>query len=118
MKPKKAIIEVRHVLWYNFMVCNGLRDTSIHEIQASLKKIRPALEKLYKGTLAVDDDHRVGLETYGYKSIEEIKRNLRYISDRWNCSYRIRWILDLIELDLSKLSDSIEKEQEYNEELL
>ncbi len=118
MRPETAVNKVRRVLWYNFMMRSELRDASIQEIQTSLKKIKPALEKLYKGTLVVDNDHRVGLETYGYESIDEIKKNLMYISDRWNCSYRIRWILDLIELNIYQLSNSIEKDREYNEEVL
>lgn len=39
-------------------------------------------------------DRRSGEETYGYKDEENIRGNLGYISDRWNCAFRIRWIID------------------------
>ena len=41
-------------------------------------------------------DLRSGAETYGYKNDEHTMYNLQYISDRWNCTLRVRWILDLI----------------------
>ncbi len=43
-------------------------------------------------------DVRNGYATYGYDSDEIILDNLQYISDRWNCQFRLRWVLDLLEL--------------------
>lgn len=43
-----------------------------------------------------EHDLRSGAETYGYQNDESIMYNLQYISDRWNCAFRIRWVLDLI----------------------
>jgi hypothetical protein len=43
-------------------------------------------------------DVRDGYATYGYDSDEIIIGNLQYISDRWNCQFRLRWVLDLLEL--------------------
>lgn len=61
-----------------------------------LKKNKKYLEICYKEALKFDKDYRTGEETYGYR-LRSIRDNLSYISDRWNCSFRIRWILDLIE---------------------
>lgn len=38
-----------------------------------------------------EPDFRRGTDTYGYGSIEG---DLEYISDRWNCEFRIQWLLD------------------------
>ena len=43
-----------------------------------------------------DDDYREGHETYGY---QDIQHDLRYISDRWNCAFRLKWLIDGIEGD-------------------
>lgn len=56
-------------------------------------------------------DTRSGHETYGYKSREEIEGQLEYISDRFNAVFRLRWLLDLLEIDLSKVpAETPEKE--------
>ena len=46
-------------------------------------------------------DDRSGKETYGYESIDSIKNNLNYIYGKWQCAFRVRWLLDLIESILS-----------------
>lgn len=38
-----------------------------------------------------ENDYRTGAETYGYENVES---QLSYISDRWNCAFRLRWLLD------------------------
>lgn len=57
--------------------------------------------------LAVDDyygrDERSPLDTYGYKSEEDIAGNLFYISDRFNCQFRLNWVLGLLDKNLNKL---------------
>ena len=40
-------------------------------------------------------DLRSGDETYGYKSLENIEGHLSYISDRFNCTFRLQWMIDL-----------------------
>jgi hypothetical protein len=40
-------------------------------------------------------DTRSGVESYGYKSIEHVKGNLNYISDRFSVGFRLTWMLDL-----------------------
>lgn len=48
-------------------------------------------------------DNRSPLDTYGYKSEEEISGNLFYISDRFNCQFRLDWVLGLLDKNLNKL---------------
>ena len=38
-----------------------------------------------------------------YKSEEEISGNLFYISDRFNCQFRLDWVLGLLDKNLNKL---------------
>lgn len=44
-----------------------------------------------------DGDYRSGNETYGYSDRESIETNMFYISDRWRCAFRLRWLIDGIE---------------------
>lgn len=41
-------------------------------------------------------DDRTGEETYGYKDKESILMDLLYISDRYNCQFRLRWVLGVL----------------------
>lgn len=41
-------------------------------------------------------DVRRGWQTYGFETDEKILGNLQYISDRFNCQFRLQWTLDLI----------------------
>jgi len=54
----------------------------------------PTLEKLYLKHSVEENDFRCGEDTYGYKSIESIKDNMIYISDRWKAAFRIKWLID------------------------
>ena len=99
MKPKEASRQIDNVLWNRFLVQKRLKNLTLKQIQTELSKIKPALEQLYDKALYVDNDYRTGEETYGYNSIEDIKERLDYISDRWHCSFRLRWLLDLLEKD-------------------
>ena len=67
----------------------------------NLKEIKKDLIYLYR--LKDEKDFRSGKETYRYETQESIESNLRYISDRWNCMFRIRWLLDLIEFEDDKI---------------
>lgn len=53
---------------------------------------------MYKLALAYEKDFRTGYETYGYGDDENIMDNICYINSKWNCAFRIRWILDLIDI--------------------
>ena len=48
-------------------------------------------------------DYRSPLDTYGYKSEEDILINLSYIGDRFNCQFRLNWMLGLFDKNLNKL---------------
>jgi len=54
----------------------------------------PALEKMWEDRSIEEDDPRTGDETYGYV---DPKGTMEYISDRWRCAFRIRWVLDGLE---------------------
>ena len=56
------------------------------------------LKIMYNYDLKTDKDFRTGFETYGYENDKYIRNQLSYISGRWNCSFRIKWLLDLIEI--------------------
>jgi len=81
-------------------------------VEEAVEILRPhhwILNEIYKNSLEEETklskeygfdskpDTRSGEETYGYKSDEDILCNLFYISDRWGCAFRVRWILDLID---------------------
>lgn len=48
-------------------------------------------------------DFRSPLDTYGYKSEKDILEDLYYISDRFNCQFRMDWTLGILNKDLNKL---------------
>jgi len=59
----------------------------------NVDSILPELKKLYRISLHVDRDHRNGIETYGYDP-KTIRSDFAYISNKWNCSFRIKWLID------------------------
>jgi len=99
MRPQKAKREINKVLWRYFIENGDLQKMSLDEVIKKLKTIEPYLKKMYDIAIKNDQDFRSGEETYGYEDIEKIKGDLIYISDKWNCSFRIRWILDLIKIN-------------------
>jgi hypothetical protein len=48
-------------------------------------------------------DYRSPLDTYGYKSEEDILIDLSYIGDRFNVQFRLDWLLGLFDKNLNKL---------------
>lgn len=75
--------------------CNNLE-----EIRSLLCSYYNDLVHLYENELLeIDYDYREGKDTYGYESLETIQYNLFYISDRWRASFRVRWLIDLINPD-------------------
>ncbi len=98
MKPKKAAQQINNILWNQFIEKEDLGTKSVDELILRLKTIKLALHIMYKKAMKDYPDNRVGSETYGYKDDESIKGDLSYISDRWNCAFRLRWLLDLIDL--------------------
>jgi hypothetical protein len=92
MRPEKAKNIVRRA--FKQYRKTGLRSVfKQHEVVAALTQLY-ARELKQEGEFG---DYRTGDETYGYDNEESISNNLMYISDRWNCSFRLRWLLDLKE---------------------
>ena len=58
------------------------------------KSLLPELYELWYKYSDDEQDYRSGINTYGY---EDIEGTLYYISDRWKCAFRIKWLIDLIE---------------------
>ena len=46
--------------------------------------------KWYKG----EEDYRTGMCVYDYGDEKSIFYNMMYISDRWKCAFRLKWIID------------------------
>lgn len=90
----------------SFGYYNVLEDLSLEQIKHKLQPFLLWLIKHYELVLlAKDPDFRSGFDTYGYISEEGgvdkeyIKDQLFYISDRWHCSFRVRWIINLLDPD-------------------
>jgi len=60
-------------------------------------EILPRIKKEWRKYVKEDGDSRSGNDTYGYEEKESIKNNMIYISDRWRCSFRLKWLIDGIE---------------------
>jgi hypothetical protein len=76
-------------------------DYEYEEIVALVKKHKSAIRFLYGKALEREEycDTRSGYEYQGYRSQEQVKSDFYYISDRYNCAVRLRWLLDLIKAD-------------------
>lgn len=92
-----------------------LEPMSLRQIKHKLQPFLLWLKRHYELILLVrDPDYRSGFETYGYVAEtpteyeyslglrlgtddDYIKGQLSYISDRWQCSFRVRWLINLLE---------------------
>ena len=98
MTEQESRNRIDMVLWNKLIEDKLLKSCeSLADIQSYLQPIKEDLLVMAKHYQ--DDDPRTGTETYGFRSVESIKNNLYYISDRWSCEFRIRWLLDLIDLE-------------------
>ena len=66
-----------------------INDASIE----SLKKIEPDIRIHWEKLANSENDYRTGETTYGYKNPKE---SAEYILDRFNCAFRLNWILGLL----------------------
>lgn len=71
---------------------------TLDEAKVIIKSIEADLLYLYPIYVAQDEDSRLGNETYTYEE-EDILHHLQYISDRWCASFRIAWMLGLVNKD-------------------
>jgi hypothetical protein len=96
--------QIDKIMWVDFITHKNLENYSFEDIKDKLNIIKyhiGALHNVYRNESARNGftDNRGGYETYGYKNLESIKSNLSYISDKYKCTFRLRWILDLLELE-------------------
>ena len=75
----------------------GIQEYLLYGNVNQIKECMPGLKKLYNQYVKDEGDTRSGEETYGYGDAESIYNDMMYISDRWRCAYRLRWIIDGIE---------------------
>ncbi len=61
------------------------------------KSLLRGMNRLWKRWAKEEQDFRCGYETYEYVTPESIENNLLYISDRWRCAFRLKWLIDGIE---------------------
>ncbi len=102
MRPSTAKQRINNVLWTQFVDHGDIKTKSISELVLRLKKIAPELKKMHAIAYIDYPDDRGGHETYGYENDKEIRGNLNHVSDRWNATFRIRWLLDLIKEEQNK----------------
>lgn len=80
-------------------------NSHLYTIDDVIKEITPCLTWLkqhYENILTKEHGkeltcYKSGYETYGYLNNEKILNDLDYISDRWRCDWRIRWIINLLD---------------------
>jgi len=61
---------------------------------SQLRPYLPQLKELRQEAWIREGDYRNGFETYKYESIFI---NLVYISDRYNCAFRLNWLIGLLD---------------------
>jgi len=73
-------------------------DLNINDLLNDLRSIKGSIKRLHNHSKSREGntDPRSGKESYGYDNDESIRSNLLYISDRWYCQFRLRWLLDLL----------------------
>jgi hypothetical protein len=85
-------------MFSNFYSIQGMTVENAKQIIAPYANVIRAQLKFLAMIDTFGYDDRSGAETYGYSSDEAILGNLQYISDRFNCQFRLRWVYDLITL--------------------
>ena len=94
-KLLRSYVEIRKIFDNFYFTPN--KDWSFDELIDELRENKKYLEYLYNIQQQQEKDSRTGEESYGYSDQEYIEERMSYISDRWNCAFRIRWILDLLD---------------------
>lgn len=71
---------------------------NLHYAMGELARYEKFLKRLYWKRVKEEKDYRTGDLTYGYEfDCNSIMWHISYISDRWNCAFRIAWLIGLIE---------------------
>jgi len=58
-----------------------------------LQRYKKHIHRQWKKFAKDENDWRTGEETYGFGNVSE---QLHYISDRYKCAFRLRWLYDMI----------------------
>lgn len=95
-KALNAYVQIRKV-FDEFYFTGKKKDWDFGELLESLRDNIKYFKYLYRLNLTSEKDFRTGEESYGYNNQEYIEERMSYICDRWNCAFRIRWILDLLD---------------------
>lgn len=87
MRPERFSREMNAAfnLWFKTKTVEGF------------KPLLREMNRVWKKWAKEDNDYRVGAETYGYVEIDSIRSSMFYISDRWYCAFRLKWLIDGIE---------------------
>lgn len=102
---KKAEVRYRLLTKHVFSNFYG-QGVSLETTKEIIRPYAGAIAAQSRWCAAIDyfgGDYRSPLDTYGYKSEEDIGGNLFYISDRFNCQFRLDWVLGLLDKNLNKL---------------
>lgn len=68
-----------------------IADRTTHQFFPLLREMKRVWLKWAKQ----EDDYQTGNESYGYK--EDNSNCMMYISDRWRCAFRLKWLIDGLE---------------------
>lgn len=52
------------------------------------------MDRVWRKWASEEEDYRTGEETYGYSNRDSVENNMGYISDRWRCAFRLKWLID------------------------
>ena len=55
------------------------------------------MKRVWKKWSKEENDFASGETSYGYASAESVHNNMCYISDRWRCAFRLKWLIDGLE---------------------
>jgi len=58
----------------------------------SLRRLMPEAERVWSKWATSEGDYRSGEESYGYGKFNPTQ--FEYVSDRWQCAFRLKWIID------------------------
>ena len=101
---KKHEAKCRKILskYYDYFEKDGNFTEKI--LYADLCKIKKSLQILHSYWYGYCNDHRTGIETYGFSgskkdfNIYYCLNQVSYISDRFCAEFRLKWLLDLFNI--------------------
>ena len=82
---------------FRMIVNSGIARWLNNRDSRQLVSALPEMKRVWSKWAKEEGDLRSGAETYGYENAESVENNMMYISDRWRCAFRLRWIIDGLE---------------------